>query len=134
MKKIVYCISWAVLYAICAGLSYIEKPTALQSAAMLALSIAFFVPGLLLLLQALKDGNKKDLLLLRWICIGALALTMLLLTLNIASATWPEKVGQALYDLLIFVSVPMVCSNQWFLSLFLWACLLFGTIPQKKKQ
>ncbi len=134
MKKIVYFISWAVLYAVCAGLSYITNPTALQKAAMLILALLFFVPGLLLLLQAKKTGNKKDVMLLRWICIAALSLTMVVLALNIASATWPAKVGQALYDLLIFVSVPMISSGQWFLSLFLWACLLFGTFPPKKKK
>jgi hypothetical protein len=62
-----------------------------------------------------------------------LGLTLALLVANVFSVLWSEAVGTVLYELLIFVSVPMVCSRHWVLSLFLWACLFFSTLPKKAK-
>ena len=126
--------SWIWLYLLCAGLSHIAEPTQAQSVAMTLLSLVFFVPGVIWLVSALKKDDRKQLLTLRWICIGSLALTLVFLVANVLSALASEIVGNVLYEILIFVSVPMVCSRYWALSLFLWACLLFATFPGRKKK
>lgn len=136
MKKVFLYSLWLFLYALCAGLAYIPNPEGLQSAALTALALIFFVPGVILLIDALRAKDKKHLLLLRWICITVLALTLVLLGANVISALGSQAMGDALFDVLIFVSVPMICSQHWLMILFLWACLLFATFlgqkPSKK--
>ena len=53
---------------------------------------------------------------------------------NIAAVNASEKVGLVLYRILNFVSVPMLCSRHYVLSMFLWAFLLFATIPKFTKK
>jgi len=36
-----------------------------------------------------------------------------------------------LHIMLVIVSSPMVCSGNWALSLFLWACLLVASLRKK---
>lgn len=134
MKKRILYISWGVLYALCAGLGHVTQPTDVQSVALTLLSLVFFVPGAILLVDALRSGNQKTRKELRWISGISLTLTLVLLVLNFLSALWSEALGAVLYELLIFVSVPMVCSRHWVLSLFLWACLFFATLPPKKRK
>lgn len=133
MKKLILYTLWLFLYALCAGLGFVEEAEGLQAAALTVMGLIFFIPGLLLLIDARKTGDKKGLRLLRWICITVLSLSLILLVANIFSALGSEALGDTLYQVLIFVSVPMVCGQNWFLSLFLWACLLFGAIPPRKK-
>lgn len=134
MKKIVLYLVWLVLYAICAGLGFVEDPQGLQKVALLIMALIFFVPGALLLADAFKQKDKRSLRLLRWISIASLGLTLIFLVANVASALGSAALGDALYEILIFVSVPMICSRQWFLSMFLWASLLCATfLGQKKK-
>lgn len=133
MKKTILYGLWAALYALCAGLSFITNPSQLQAGAMTVLSVLFFVPGGLLLLDARRSRDKKTLLVLRWISSLSLGLTLAALIANIASVTASSVVGDILHYVLIFVSVPMLCSHFWVLSLFLWACLLFAGFPGKDK-
>lgn len=132
MKKIILYSVWLVLYALCAGLAHIAEPAGAQAVAMTLLSLCFFVPGVILLVDALRSGDKKELTLLRWISGVFLVLTLVLLVVNILSALNSEAAGIVLYEILIFVSVPMVCSQHWLLSMFLWALLLFSTFWKKK--
>ena len=134
MKKRILYISWAVLYALCAGLGHVTQPTDTQSVALTLMSLVFFVPGAMLLVNALRSDDSKTRLELRWISGLSLVLTLVLLVLNFLSALWSEALGVALYELLIFVSVPMVCSQHWALSLFLWACLFFAVLPPRKAE
>lgn len=134
MKKTILWCSWVFFYAICAGLGYITDPADSQKPALLILALLFFVPGAILLIDALRAKDQKTLLRLRWISGLSLALTLVLLVANVMSALSSEAVGNVLYELLIFVSVPMICSQQWLLSLFLWACLLFATLLGRKKK
>lgn len=130
-KKLLYgC--WLALYALCAGLAHIAEPTARQSTAHTLLSIIFFVPAAILLIGALREKDTKTLLVLRIISISSLGLTLILLIVNVLSVLSDRLVGDILYELLIFVSVPMICSRHWVVSLFLWACLLILTLPKKK--
>ena len=133
MKKVILYSIWLFLYALCAGLGYVEEAEGLQAAALTLMSLVFFVPGVLLLLDGRKAEDRKGLLLLRWICIAVLSLTTIFIIAGIFSALGSEALGDALHQILICVSVPMVCSQHWLLSLFLWACLLFGTFVPRKK-
>jgi hypothetical protein len=39
-----------------------------------------------------------------------------------------------LYVLLAMFTAPMICGQSWVLSLFLWACLLMLSLPEKKSK
>ena len=127
-KKILYAV-WVFFYLICALISNVEQPDASQSAALTVLSLIFFLPPLILLVDALRDRDRKTLFVLRLLSILSLSLTLAVLVANIAVAGASETVGNVLHQVLIFVSVPMVCSQHFALSMFLWGCLLFATIP-----
>lgn len=133
MKKMILYGSWIFLFALCAGLAHITQATGFQRAALTIMSLIFFTPGAILLVDALKSGDGKTLKLLRWISAISLSSTLVLLLANVLSVMAPTALGDVLYEILIFVSVPMVCSQHWALSLFLWACILFATLPHKKK-
>ncbi len=133
MKKSILYGVWLVLYAICAGLSFVENPVGLQKSALTVMSIFFFAPGAMLLINACKAKDRKTVLLLRWVSGASVALTVVVLIANLFSALGSEALGNALYTLLILVSVPMVCSQSWALSIFLWLCLFFATFLLKKK-
>lgn len=126
--------SWIWLYLLCAGLSHITQPQPAQSVALTIVSLIFFIPAVILLADGLRNKKPKQLRLLRWISIVSLVLTLLFLVANVLSALASETVGNVLHEILIFVSVPMICSQHWVLSLFLWACLFFATLPTRKKK
>ena len=129
MKKKIICAVWVFFYLICALISNVEQPDASQSAALTVLSLIFFVPPLILLVDALRDRDRKTLFILRLLSIVSLSLTLAALVANIAIVGASEIVGNVLHQVLIFVSVPMVCSQHYALSMFLWGCLLFATLP-----
>ena len=87
-----------------------------------------FLPPALLIHQAGKQSDRHTLLLIRNLSALSLGLTLVLLVLNFLSALGSETLGAVLYGLLVVVSSPMICSGQWALSLFLWACLLMVSL------
>lgn len=129
-RKVLYGI-WALGYILCGALGHIAEPTGGQAVAMTVLSVLFFVPGALLLVDAFRKDCKAGLLRVRWISAISLGLTFVALLANILCAGASETVGNVFYVLLIWVSAPMICSRYWILSLFLWACLLFATFLKK---
>lgn len=131
MKKTTFYSIWAGLYVLCGGLSLIPAPAGALRVVMTLLSLLFFLPPLFLLLDARRSGDAKTMKLLRLLSILSLSLTFLLLIANIAAVLAPQVLGNILYSILIFVSVPMVCSGHYVLSLFLWACLLLCTLLKK---
>ena len=131
-KQILY-ILWGVMYALCAGLSHIAEPGTAQSVAMLILSLLFFVPPAILLINAFRQQDKKTLRILWRISAVSLGLTVIALLANVLSALGSTLLGDIMYEVLIFVSVPMICCRFWAASLFLWACLFFATLPKKVK-
>ncbi len=133
MKKTILLCVWLWLYLICAALGHATDITATQQTAMTVLSVIFFIPGFWLLLDGWKQKKKATCNLIFYISLGSLCLTFLMLVLNILSATGSETLGNVVYALLIWLSSPMVCSGYWFLSLFLWATLLFSAFFCKKK-
>ena len=55
-EKILYA-SWGCLYILCVGLGTIQEPAGFGKAVLVAISLLFFVPGALLLADAVKTGD-----------------------------------------------------------------------------
>jgi hypothetical protein len=127
-KKNLYYI-WAGLFILTALLGFITEPNGLLKALMVMAAVGFFVPPALLL----KQGDFQDIKLVRNLSLVSLITTTVLLVLNVMSVLASEAVGTGLYALLILLSAPMVCSQYWALSMFLWACLLMVSLKLLKK-
>lgn len=132
MKKSVLYIIWAVLYCFCVGFSFVKNPTEGETIFLAALSIGFFIPPFYLAFQAKKEESRKTLLALRLVSGIVLLLSVVLLVLNFLSVYFSEQAGLVLYVLLVMFTAPMVCSQYWFLSLFLWACLWMLTLQDRR--
>ena len=123
--KLTYAL-WAVLFVICGCLGFVQNPTGFGKVLLVLSSLIFFIPGFVLL----SWGQRKG---VRIISICSLAVTLVLLMANFLSVLASKLVGDILYGLLVFFSSPMLCSQFWVLSLFLWACLLMSTFLKSKK-
>ena len=89
---------------------------------------------MLLVLEGLKDGQKKYLVQVRIISIVSLVLTLAFMIANIAAVYASEAVGNTLNQIYILVATPMHCLPYGFISIFLWACLLMLTFPRLWKE
>lgn len=130
MNKTSYYTIWAGIYILCAGLSFIPEPAGFLKFLMIALSLAFFLPPAMLLYRAKKERDEFMVKLIRNLSLASLVLTAAVLIISVLSFLAPEWVGNFLHILLILVSVPMVCSQYWVLSLFCWACLLMVSLKK----
>ena len=130
MNKTSYYTTWAGISILCAGLSFIPEPAGFLKFLMIALSLAFFLPPAMLLYRAKKERDVFTVKLIRNLSLASLALTAAVLIISVLSFLAPEWVGNFLHILLILVSVPMVCSQYWVLSLFCWACLLMVSLKK----
>ena len=124
---------WLFLFILCAGLGFIPDPVGFGKAILVMLSILFFLPGILLLVKATRTEDRKTVLRIRRLSATSLMLTLAFLVANVFSVNAPDIVGDILYGILTVVSAPMICSQFWFLSMFLWACLLIGSLSRPKK-
>ena len=129
MSNTVLYILWGGLYALCAGLGFVTDPGPTLRLLMILLSVALFIPPFLLN----RKGNRRTRLLVRNLALGWLVLTGVLLVANILSVMASETVGNILHGLLTIVSSPLVCSDSWALSIFLWACVFFDARSKLKK-
>lgn len=127
-----YYIAWGVLYALCAGLSFIPEPAGALKGFMTVLALGFFVPPAVILYRAVQARQQQTVALIGYLSLGSLVLTFVLLLLNFLSFGASQAAGSLIYWLLILVSVPMICSGAWILSLFLWACLLMVSLKFRK--
>ena len=134
MKKWILYGFWVVEFILCAILGFIHNANAVGKVFQTILSLLFFVPPAILLVDAIRKKERGELLRLIIISAVSLALTMVLLVANVLSVGASKAVGDALYGILIVVSSPMVCSRYWLLSLFLWACLLMGALYGRKQK
>ncbi len=128
---------WGFLFIICALLGFIPEPEGIVKILLMLTAAFFFIPGWFLYFRAVKNANLPVLESLRAISLASLCATLIFLVLNFLSAGNPNISGDFLYGLLIIFSSPMVCSQYWIVSLFLWACLLtasFSAIRKVKKQ
>jgi len=123
--KITYAL-WAVLFVICACLGFVRDAAGFGKVLLILSSLIFFLPGVVLLCW----GQRKQ---VRIISLCSLGATLLLLVGNFFSVLASQLVGDILYVILAIVSSPMLCSQYWVLSMFLWACLLMGTFLTPKK-
>ena len=126
---------WAAMFLVCAGLGFIPLPTGGLKVFLVMCSLAFFIPPALLIRSAVnrKRPYRDMLLLIRNLSLFSLIATTVVLLLNFLSVTWPRFVGDGLYALLVVISAPMVCGQYWFVSLFLWACLLMVCLRYLRK-
>ena len=135
-KKTALYILWGVLYCACVGFGFVKDPAEGEKIFLVALSMGFFIPPFCLAMDAKKENSRKTMMVLRLVSGGILALSVLLIALNFLSVYFSARTGLVLHVLLVMFTAPMVCSQYWFLSLFLWACLLMislqDTSPYQK--
>ena len=121
---------WLGLYILCAGLGLIQIRNAFIHILLGIFALAFYLPAILLLHQAITKGHKKSLLCVRYISLASLVLTLILFVANILCVYASETVGKLLDALLHLVSVPMFCCYWRIFGLFLWSCLFMGSFPK----
>ena len=126
--------AWAVLFILCAGLGFIQQPEGFVKVLLLIPALLFFLPPALILWTSSRNQDLPTLRLLRNLSVLSLLITLILIILNIMSVKWPPVAGDFLNSVLIIVSSPMFCSGNWFLSLFLWACLLMFSLRELKRK
>ncbi len=132
-RKILYAL-WLWAWLLCALLGHMQSEDTAQPVALAVLGLASFLPGVFLLTDAVKKGNRKGLLTVRCLSFSSLALTAVVFVANILSVSASEGVGNFLYEVLLFVSSPMACIQIEPLSVFLWACLFSATFVVGKKR
>lgn len=132
-KKTLYLI-WGGLFIFCGLLGFIPQPTGIVKALMLVSSLTFFVPGGILLYLGKKEEDYSTISTVRNLSIIYLTVTLFLLIMFFLSGRASQTVGEFIVGLLTVLSAPMVCSQYWFLPLFLWACLLMTAISFRKKK
>ena len=134
MKKSSLMAVWGIFYIICAGLGFIPEPEGAVRIFLTVISVLFFVPPAILLYDAFTAGDWKTIALIRRLSALSLTLTLVLLIANFVAALGSTGLGSVLHVLLAIGSVPMLCSNYWVLSLFLWAVLLVTSLQKRKDQ
>ena len=132
MKK--YWLSWYSLLLICALLGFLPEPKGFWKFLCVTMSIVSFIPGGLLLKFAADRQDKKAIRRIRNISIVSLSLTVVLYTLNVASALMSKIWGDIFYVMLVVGSTPMICAQYWVLSLFGWAMLMWFAITLLRKK
>lgn len=131
MKKSILFPLWGVLAIICAMLGFIPEPAGAVKMAVNLCSLLFFIPPALLLWLARQNRDVKLKKTIRNLSIASLLLTVLAFTACVRTAMGSEALGNFLHGVLNVVSVPMLISPWWALSLFLWSCLLVVSIKSK---
>lgn len=121
---------WLFLYIVCVGLGTIADSILVLELFQGLFAVLFFVPPVLLVLEGLKDGQRKYLVQIRIISIVSLALTLIFMIANIAAVYASEAIGNTLNQIYTLVAAPMHCLPYGFISIFLWACLLLLTFPR----
>lgn len=119
---------WAGMFILCAVLGFISEPQGANKVLLIALALLFFLPPALLVWQSWKQGDRKELRLVRNLALISLVGTVVILVANMLSVLGSETLGDVLYYMLIIVSTPMICGQYWAWSLLLWAILLWCCI------
>ena len=107
MKKHHLFALWGGLFVLCAALGFIQNPSNALRALMRILSVAFFIPGGLLLRHSHQTGDKEPAMLVRNFSAASLALTAILLIANFLCVLAPVWLGNFLHSILIIVSTPI---------------------------
>ena len=125
MGKTILHTLWAAFYILCACLGFIQERSEGLQVLLTCLSLLFFLPPAVLLYQAGRKKDRKELTLLRNLSAASLGLTLLGLVLAIATA--PRTTAGLFNLVLALVSAPMYCGSIWALSILLWACLFLAS-------
>ena len=132
LKELILYAAWLCLYILCVGLGTVETVEGIGKVFFILTALIFFLPGIFLLVLGNRDKNKKMILRVRIISLCSLVLTVIVFCLNVATAANGQAaMRNFLHDLLNMVSAPMFCAQYWILSLFGWACLLWGSFMKK---
>lgn len=134
MKQKLLYIAWGCMAILCIGLGTIETTDIAVRIAQISLAVVFFVPGAILLYDALEAGDRKGILLIRWISIASLSLTLVAMIAFILTAAVGHPAADPLYEVLNLVSCPMLCGQYWLISLFLWSCLFSASFFKKDRK
>ena len=117
-------ILWMLMYLLCAGLGFLHQPGSVVYWLLFFISLLFFVPPVWILTQAIGEKNRRQVKAVLVISLVWLGLTLCMLVANFLSIASSQAVGTAMYDILIVVSSPMICSQIWVVPMFLFGCLL----------
>ena len=136
MKKLSYktlYIAWAVMFVLTAalGFAFPEVENGWGRVGLALIAVLFFLPPGMVLDQAKAAGHRFHVRLVGFLALGSLLLTVVLLALTLISFIWSDALANALYAALVIVSSPMICSNLYAISLFLWGTLLAGAFFSK---
>lgn len=134
MRKFFLSFLWAVLYLVCGAVSCISVPEGFLSTLPVVLSILFFVPPAVMLHQAFRENDKKTVRIIRNLSLIWLITAVIMIICNILSVTATELTGRILYYTMAVITAPMVSGGNWFISLFLWACLLITSQQYFRKK
>ena len=126
---------WLYLFIFCAAMGFIRERHPLVTALLTLLCLGFFVPGGMLMYHGIKNRDRKTVRNVMLICICSLGLTMVLFIANTLTVLAPDNdlLGRIFQAILTVFSAPMMCAPYQFISMFLWACLLFTGISFWKK-
>lgn len=124
MDKRYYYFMWGGLFVLCAVAGFIPAKHELFTWIRVALAVVFFIPPAVLLYRAHKKAETGTFRLIAILSGCSLILSTMMLVLNILTVAESATVGNIMYYLLTVISVPMICMNNWALSLFAWAVLL----------
>lgn len=134
MKKRILWIAWVFMYGVCAVLAHITHPQGAQLWAIPTVGALFFVPPAWLLVDALRSKDRKSLRILRWISGVSVVLTPATVILTVLTFQMGNTVGIILDEILIFISMPLKCMGNMYVSLFLWCCIFYTTFSLKNKK
>lgn len=128
MKNKHWFMLWGGLYILCVLLGFIPSPEGFLKAVLVFAAAAFFVPGWVLLYIAHSRKDPEIARSVRSLSLISLGATLFFLVMNLLSGHASEAAGNLLYGFLVIFSSPMVCSQYWVASLFMWACLLMTSV------
>ena len=122
---------WAALFGVTAYMGFLPTPEkGMQEVVFMVMAGIVFMPPWMVLIRANKEDNTKHKHIVRNLCIASISGTTVLMALNVMSAGWSEQVGNALHAALVIVSNPMICGQNYLLSLMMWGILLMASVSK----
>lgn len=133
MKNKYLYIIWAGMYLLCAVLGFLPEPEGAVYWLLFFIGMMFFIPPGVILWQAVKAGDKRNVRAIRTISILWLCVMLVLLVANLMSVGATQAVGTALYYMLIVLASPMICCQIWVAATFGFGCLLTASLQYLRK-
>ena len=122
---------WAALFGVTAYMGFLPVPEAkAQEVLFMVMAGIVFMPPWMILIRANREDNRRHKIIVRNLCLASIAGTTVLMALNVMSANWSEQVGNALHAALVIVSNPMICGQNYLLSLMMWGILLMASVSK----